>query len=78
MAGATIIDADIADSHGSMTVTLQELTFPIYGIVQHPTLVVKFETYCIHVELSLEQSILAEFIFGQESTSSLMKRMLLE
>ena len=78
MAGATIIDPDINDSQGSMTVTLQELTFPIYGTVQHPALALKSVMYCIHVELALEQSILAEFITGQESTSSLIKRMLLE
>ena len=78
MAGTTIIDPDNADSHGSTTVTLQELTFPKYSDVQHPTLVVKFKTYCIHVELALEQSILAEFIIGQAPTSSLIKRMLLE
>ena len=78
MAGATIIDPDIADTHGSTTLTLQELTFPKYGTVQHPKLVVKFKTYCRHVELALEQSTLVEFIIGQAPTSSLIKRMLLE
>ena len=57
MAGATITDPDITDSQGSMTVTLQELTFPKYGTVQHPALTLKSVTYCIQVELALEQSI---------------------
>ena len=55
MTGTTLIDPDIADSHGSTIFTLQELTSPKYGDVQHPMLVVKFETYCMHIESALEQ-----------------------
>ena len=64
MTGTTIIDPDIADSHGSTILTLQELTFPKYGDVQHPMLVLKFETYCLHVELALEQFI-PQLVNGQ-------------
>ena len=55
MAGATLIDPDIADTHGSITLMFQELTPPKYGDVQHHTLVLKFERYCLHIELALEQ-----------------------
>ena len=50
MTGATIIDPDITDSHGSTISGTDK-----YVDVQHPMLVLKFETYCLHVEQVLEQ-----------------------
>ena len=68
MTGATITDPDIADSHGSTMLTLQELTSPKYDVAQHPMLVLKFETYCLHVESELEQ-LTPEIVNGQAFTS---------